>query len=318
MVSKFNVLIIGAGNIGAFWDTPKSPKVLTHAHAFSNHPGFQLLGFVDIDPSKAKKAAAVWSCQAFDSINQAFIQNQIDIVCVATPDRTHELVLLELTKYPQRLVLTEKPLTLNFAGAKKLINIYKQKKLPMVVNYSRRYIEEFSNLQDDINDGLYGKFNTGTGYYGKGLLHNGSHLIDLVRQLVGEVVHSQKITIINDYEISDPSVTAKLSFDNGGELIIQAIDSRLFTVFELDLFFSNGRIIIRESGVSLESYKVKVDPNVPGYKKLVKVDLNEINLFKALPNLVTEIYEHLTVNKELKYNAIEALKTLEVCELIKK
>ena len=49
MDKSFNVLIIGAGNIGALYDTPDMDKVLTHAHAFSIINGFKLLGFVDLD-----------------------------------------------------------------------------------------------------------------------------------------------------------------------------------------------------------------------------------------------------------------------------
>ena len=32
---KYNVVIIGSGNIGAFYDEPGSEQILTHAHAFS-------------------------------------------------------------------------------------------------------------------------------------------------------------------------------------------------------------------------------------------------------------------------------------------
>lgn len=46
------VVIIGAGNIAAGFDTPESKKILTHAHAVVVNPDFQLLGFYDIDEKK--------------------------------------------------------------------------------------------------------------------------------------------------------------------------------------------------------------------------------------------------------------------------
>ena len=43
----YNVLIVGAGNIGSGYDNPNSIEFLTHAHAFVNHDGFNLIGFVE-------------------------------------------------------------------------------------------------------------------------------------------------------------------------------------------------------------------------------------------------------------------------------
>lgn len=64
MGKSYNVLIIGAGNIGAFFDMPYSKNVLTHAHAFSKVEGFNLLGFVDVDNKKAIEAANIWNAKA--------------------------------------------------------------------------------------------------------------------------------------------------------------------------------------------------------------------------------------------------------------
>ena len=45
----YKAVIIGAGNIAAGFDSPKSEKVLTHAHAITLHPDFELLGFINSD-----------------------------------------------------------------------------------------------------------------------------------------------------------------------------------------------------------------------------------------------------------------------------
>ena len=52
----FNALVIGSGNVGAFYDEPSSTHCLTHAHAFTKHDGFHLVGFVDDDLEKARRA----------------------------------------------------------------------------------------------------------------------------------------------------------------------------------------------------------------------------------------------------------------------
>ena len=56
----FKSIIIGSGNIGAFYDNPKSENILTHAHAYSKHPNTKFAVFIDSDISKAQKATEIW------------------------------------------------------------------------------------------------------------------------------------------------------------------------------------------------------------------------------------------------------------------
>src|SRR5688572_3156141 len=130
MKQLFNVLIVGAGNIGAFFDTPQSSQMLTHAHAFSSHPGFNLLGFVDCSLEKARLAAQVWQCSWFTTIEEAFAQHRVDVVCVATPDETHYEILTLLAQFSVKLVFAEKPLTKTLDEAEVIVALYQTKHIP--------------------------------------------------------------------------------------------------------------------------------------------------------------------------------------------
>ena len=83
---NYNVLIIGAGNIGALYDSPGSNHILTHAHAFSKTPGFSLIGFFDTDFEKAHHAAQRWNTQVFKTLEEVFASYTIDIVSMCVPD----------------------------------------------------------------------------------------------------------------------------------------------------------------------------------------------------------------------------------------
>ena len=78
--TTYNVLIVGAGDIGSGYDNPNSIEVLTHAHAFVKHDGFNLIGFVETNNGVALNAAKKWSTSTFTSIKDAFSRNEIDIV----------------------------------------------------------------------------------------------------------------------------------------------------------------------------------------------------------------------------------------------
>ena len=312
MAKKFNVLIIGAGNIGAFFDSPKSSKILTHAHAFSKHPKFKLLGFYDIDNNKAKQAAKIWKVKYFDTLTSAFGKNKVDVVCVAVPDIYHYDVLKNIVKYQPKLVLSEKPLTNSFTTAKKITHLYKKYNIPLLINYSRRFVPEFIKLKNEIDNKKYGKLVTGIGYYGKGILHNGSHLTNLLRYYFGEIKIRRILDREHDYFKNDPSVSAELSIKQAN-FLLQHVNSQLYTIFEIDLFFEKARIRILNSGFMVEKYLVEESRSFKGYKYLVKKEEYKTSLDYALYYTAEHIYRVLNHKTRLNCPADNALEDIKLC-----
>lgn len=317
MSLKYNVVIIGAGNIGAFFDNPRSEDILTHAHGFSMDERFNLLGFVDINKEKGQKAAELWGCNYYGSIDGAKAGNKIDIVCIAVPDELHFEYLKKAMDMDVKLIFCEKPITKNLKDAEKLLEIYSSKNAKIVVNYSRRFVDEFYGIKNDYNGGKYGKFLTGTGYYGKGIMHNGSHMVDLLGLILGEVKENKALSGTNDFYADDPTVSVYLKFDEGG-VILSAADCRAYTVFEADLLFEKKRIKILNSGFSIESYDIVDSPIFKGYKSLEQTGLFDTSLKMAMMNAVRNIGNHLEGNEEIKCSFFDAYKTLKICSSIRK
>lgn len=316
MAQIFHAIIIGAGKIGAFYDSPGSDLCLSHAHAFSMHPGFKLRGFVDIDIQRAQRAARLWGGTAFESIAQAFEDTKTDVVCIAAPDATHYRLLSEISGHPLKAVLTEKPLTQTLREAEEVVAIYGGNHIPVCVNYRRCFVPEFRMLRDEIKSGIFGEYLTGTGYYGKGLLHNGSHLIQLLAFLLGDVRECMFRSGENDFYPDDPSVSAVLYFEDGKAFHMHHVDCRLFTIFEVDLFFEKGRVRIYETGFKIEYSEPRKQSVFPDYDFLVKTRDIETRLGKSLFFAVDNIYEHLTRAVPLQCTIDDAFKTMLVCDMI--
>lgn len=317
MELRYNVLIIGAGSIGAFFDTPDSDNILTHAHAFTKHKGFNLIGFFDLDIEKAMKAVSIWGGKAFKNIEEALAKEPVDIVCVAAPDDCHYAILKRISETNIKFVFAEKPLAGSMTEADEITQLYKQRKISLAVNYSRRFIPEFQNIKKDINKGLYGDYITGTGYYGKGLLHNGSHLIDLLIYFIGEIKESEYIGSISDFTEKDPSISALLYFNNNRDFFLQCIDSRFYTIFEIELFFKKKRISIKDLGCKIEEYDIIEGQFVKGYKNMVKTKEIATSAKKSLYYSVDNIYNHLTKSEEIKCSIDDAYKAMQSCIYIK-
>lgn len=317
MSETYSALIIGAGNIGALYDTPQTDQVLTHAHAFTKHNGFELVGFVDTDEKKAQDAASIWGGSSFAGIEEAFDTRSIDVVCVAVPDEHHYGVLKALSMLSVRVIFAEKPLAKTLEEAKELIKIFDAQKVNVMVNYTRHFMPEFERIKQDIGTGAYGMYLTGTGYYGKGLVHNGSHLIDLLRYFIGEIDSVAYVDSIADFYQDDKSVAAVLTLKNRKPFFLQYADCRKFAMFEMDMFFESKRIRITDLGYKLEVYDVLESNTFKGYRNIVKTAELDAAFGDALYHAVDNIYSFLTDNEALKCNVEDAYKTLESCMRIR-
>ena len=314
--SQFSVLIVGAGAIGASYDTPESEYILTHAHAFSAHPGFNLLGFVDIDLERVQGAAQLWGCKAFGSVEEAVEKEKIDIICIAVPDDLHYTLLKEVSALSLKAVFTEKPLTKTIREAEEIVAIYGNRMVPVCVNYKRSFVPEFESLRDKIKRGTFGKYLTGTGYYGKGLLHNGSHLLHLLCFLIGDIVEHTVVASENDFYSDDPSISATLIFDNQKLFNLHHISCSHFTIFEIDLIFENGRVRITDTGFKIE-YHAIVEHNIfKGYNCLTKSEEINTLMGKSLYYSANNIYNHLTHEEPLKCTLHDAFKAMLICDKI--
>lgn len=317
-MKKLKAIIVGAGNIGAFFDSPDKKICLTHAHAYTTHSGFELAGFVDNDLAKAKKAAAIWGGNAYGTLEEAWeSEGNIDVVSVCVPDEFHFGTIKQVLKKPVRLIFAEKPLTQKIADAEEIIDLAKAKNVAIAVNYSRRFVPEFQAIASEIKSQKYGNFLTGHGYYGKGVMHNGSHLLDLIRLLVGEIKGTTVFAHENDFYETDPSVSAVLSLENGKNLALLHTPATNFTLFELDLVFEKGRIEIRDSGNKIEISKVLKSDTFEGYKYLVKDREITPSLNKAIYFAIDNIFNHLDRGEALLCSGEEGSKSLKSAIQIK-
>ena len=185
-MSKYSVLVVGSGGQGSQADAPgtgNEHKIISFGHAVAAHPAFSLIGFVDPDLKKAQKAASVWGGNGYNSFYD-FIGtdaiDQPDVFIVATPDDLHFDVLMSIVEHAKpKLVIVEKPVCMDLYEAREVVDAYEHARIPLMVNYTRRFLPELQKLKDLYDMGAYGEAVLGTLIFNRGFVHSASHAVEL-------------------------------------------------------------------------------------------------------------------------------------------
>ncbi|MDO8558221.1 MAG: Gfo/Idh/MocA family oxidoreductase [bacterium] len=314
--ANFKAVIIGAGRIASQFDSPKSGGVLTHAHAFDRHPRVDLMGMFDTNKGVARREAKKWGCQAYDDLDTMMKTVQPEIVSICTPDSSHFGILLKIAPYRPRIVICEKPVTLHVADTRKIVRLYRHLGIPVVVNYPRRFDRAVQEIQHAITTGEYGKVLCASGTYTKGILHSGSHMIDLCRFLFGEARSVVTTLAVADYSPSDTNISGCLEFELCKQFHLMVGDERKYSLFELDILFERCRIRLIDSGFYISVQDVGKDHRYAGYQCLSKPVSKRTSLNRAMLALVDNVVHYLSHGQLLIGRVEDAAKTQRVCELL--
>lgn len=314
---KYKAVIIGAGKIAAGFDAPRSREILTHAHAYSRHDKLKLSGFYDINFLVAKKAARKWSTQAFDNLTEMLTEVNPDIVSICTPDDDHFKTLMQVANFNPKLVVCEKPVTNNLADTGRLGKIFAKKNIPVLVNYSRRFDSNSQKIAAMIKNGKWGKVISATGIYTKGLLHTGSHLLDLTRLFFGEPLSVRSFNSIVDYHKDDPSISGYIEYERCPQFHLVIGNDLKYGIFELDIILEKGRLRITDYGFNVEMQERVEDKRYSGFFVLGKAKKYSTGLPFAMMNMVKNIVDFFEDRSLILCDIDEAAKTQALCEKLK-
>lgn len=185
--TKKSVLICGLGNIGCAYDIGSSDPglVQTHAKAFSQLPGFDLIGGVDPSRENCFRFSRTYKVPTFAELSEALVTLKPQIVVVACPTDYHlGCIQLSAKHSCVEVILCEKPLAWNSEDGLKIVRLSEETGIKLFVNYMRRA----NPVNHDIGHKFLSncKWIKGFGSYTKGLIHNGSHLLNLLEFWFGK------------------------------------------------------------------------------------------------------------------------------------
>jgi predicted dehydrogenase len=277
---RIKVAIIGCGRIGSQWDAERVAPAhsLTHAAAFSRQAHASLVAVCDRDFAKAQQAMRRWgAARAFGDAGTLFAEQAVDIAVIAAPSATRAEIVTPALAAGVKVLVVEKPLATTLAECRQLAAAIEAAGCKSLVNFSRHWDPSMRDLRSAIEAGNLGAVQRLVGSYGKGLVNNGSHLIDLAGLLcAARPLRARALGSPLDPGESawsggqDPTCDAQIVYASTAgtefQLAIWGTDHRAYTCFELRVIGSRALCDITRGGRRLVLTAIEDDPNFEGYR----------------------------------------------------
>jgi predicted dehydrogenase len=268
----YRAAVIGCGGIGSQLQfDPGATKygVCTHAAAYDAYKDTELVSLCDTNDNNLNTSMQYWNVKnGYSDWNDLLIESKPDIVSICTPTSTHfDIAVACIDSGFVKGILLEKPVAENTEQAKKILKALKKSNVKVLVNYRRRFLKPIKSLKQTIDKLKLGKPLLIRGLYTKGIVHNGSHWVDLLRYLFGDPAWLEAEDRLQDGN-NDPGLDVVFGFDSGLRAHLSAFSSNCYTIFEMDIFLSNGRIRITEGSESIYVYEVIDNYPFNGYRAL--------------------------------------------------
>lgn len=268
--SEFPAIVVGLGQMGMGYDydEPSPGTILTHCHAFAEHPAFRLAAGVDPDPHRRADFERRYRIPAFPTIAALPQSSGDEVIALAASTPLHASLFesIAASRRP-RAVICEKPMGGTVAEARAIAHASEERGIPVVVNYFRRFEPGAEDVREILAGSSFAGELKGTAWYSKGLVNNASHLIDLLRHWLGEVVGSEVISAGRNLAPFGPEPDFVLTFSRG-RVVFQAAREEAYSLGELDLIADGGRLQYLDWGIRIRYSTVEPDPNFSGYRRL--------------------------------------------------
>ena len=318
------VLMIGCGNIAGGFDaqTPPGAAVRTHAGAYAAHGQFEIVACVEPDDGKRAAFMVRWNIvKGYASVEQLLADHDtpaklahFDVISICSPTAEHYDHVLQALHLAPKLIFCEKPICTDIAQTRILVQRCIDKGILLAVNHNRRWDPEVTRLREELIAGKWGVIRAVCGQYNKGVLNNGSHMIDLVCDLFGPLALENCGAPCFDFWDLDPSVPAYLVSAAGVPIALTCGHASDFSLFELQVITQRGVIAMEDGGLRWRTRLPASSSQFAGYQALGDGQVTDGKYLQTMANAVANIFRAVTTGEALSSTGTTALTAQLHCE----
>lgn len=261
--------IIGAGLIAPF-----------HLNAIRDSVGGRTMGIFDIDRQRAKATAEKFGIKAYTSLQEMLDDDEVQVVCVATPNHLHRDIVIEAAKAGKH-VLTEKPPAMSLKETDEMIEACQMADVKFGCFVQCRVRKAIQAIKQAMDSGRFGRllradaymkwfrpqeYYTSAGWRGQKrsgsgvTVAQGFHYVDLLQYLAGPAVRVEaEMSNIGHPGIQlEDDVLAKIQYANGACGVVQ-LSTALWpgTDIRIEINGTEGTAVM--VGETLTTWKFKTE-----------------------------------------------------------
>jgi predicted dehydrogenase len=333
-MKQYQAAIIGTGRIGFLLGKDRRrEQPAAHTAALNANKRIKLIAGCDIDGTRL----TLWQkenpqAKIFGHIDKLLSETSADIITVAVNEDAHLSTTLKVLNSRPRLVILEKPVALNTEEAYKIKEASDNLNVPVMINHERRFSKDYQLVKKLIEDNKLGNLQLIRGSLWSGmrvysasqeasgaysLIHDGTHLVDIVQYLLGRQLENPIVSnIIRDNDNSVRQAEVNYLLDDIGISLTFSGRSKYFG-FDLELRFSEGRILIGNGLFQVETKKES--PYYSGFFSLLKdKSFKPAKKSGYFSNMVQNAVDFLDNSSPLISTLDDGINTLKTLEDIKK
>ncbi len=244
-MTEVSVGIVGLGRIGLSFGVGPDGDPLCHAEAYAA-VGARVSWGLDPDPERrAAFSRRFPGASAFADASQVSGGIRTDVVSVCSPTPHHLAGVDIACRVSARVIVCEKPIAPTVVESRQVVERCRAESRLLVVNYTRRFTSMLASLvaQTDADGLLTGPVQGFIRYNGD-LAHNGTHWIDLVRAMFGDV---QAVRALGAVVPGTPPVV-EMIFSAGRRVVLTAVSAAPYDVGEGEFFSTRGVVRFSDGG----------------------------------------------------------------------
>jgi predicted dehydrogenase len=273
-VEKIKVGVVGVGYFGQF-----------HAEKYAKIEEAELVGVVDIHPSRSREVAKRYGTQAFKHHVDLF--NKVQAVSIAVPTPSHYLLTKDFLLQGID-VLLEKPITNTLEEADELIGLAESKGLILQVGHLERFNGALSGLEGRVQNPCFIESHRLGPFSGRGaevdvVLDLMIHDLDIILSLLNSKVKQYQAVGIPILTPTLDVANARIEFENGCTASLTASRVSKEKIRKTRIFQPDGILSIDYLSQKLSLSKKVVPPGREEIPEMATEDIpvQKIDLLEA-------------------------------------
>lgn len=333
----YTAAIVGCGRIGfTLGFDKKREQPASHTMALLGNKRIKLIAGCDSNIENLENWKKYTKVQnVFESSDELYSACKPDIVVIAVNENAHLKEALNAIRIKPKLVVLEKPVALNSQEAE-LIRVEAEKNsVDILINHERRFAEDYilagklmkeigsiQSIRAELCSSLcvYNPEKESTGGYS--LIHDGTHLVDVVMYLLedenvsGPILKNPVVSgIFRDEENNVRQLCAHYSTEKCPEVSVSISGRSRFFGFEIIINGTEGRIVVGNG--MFKFYRRKASRLYTGFYSLSSQKIKKPKKTLYFANMVQNAVDFLDGSKPLRSTLATGISALKVLEEIK-